>query len=553
MLMEREDKLYINNYYYIAITIIVGIIGLYLSVTFDIQIYKIFSSVSFLTWHILFEFISIIFSFIIFINCYHSYIHLHRIRLLILAMSFFIAGTIDFLHTISYKGMPYTFVESSAAMATSYWIIARLIMSLGFIIASVIPIEKRIKVNEIIVLLATLTFNILIFYTVTYRIEILPPLFIEGVGLTKLKIYMEYLIIFLQIGTIFFYLRTYKETHNKYIIIFCCGVIFSIFSEAFFTLYKSVHDTYNLIGHIYKIIAFYLISHSIFKYNVNIPFIELKKAKERIKLYANNLERIVEKRTQEIQKANEKLTNELDYAKYVQQSLLPKNHLIFGDTSYVSQYIPCERLSGDFFGVYEIDEDNIGIYILDVSGHGVPAALITVLGNDYFKNIYENYKDLTDIKPNKVLEDFYYKFNKLDLTDEMYIVVFLGIYKKSTSTLTYSSGGINCFPILIKPDGQYNLLDKSSGFPICRFEKSFDPNYTNAKLKLDKGDKIIFYTDGLIDKNKNGYIDEAQLIEILTKNSHLSNIKLKDMILNFITSKNMKINDDITYVIMEKQ
>lgn len=553
MIIEKENKIINirNNYLYIGITLIISLFIVYISVVFEDKLYNIINIISFLTWHTLFEFTSIIISFIIFINCYHSYIHLKRIRLLILSITFFLTGTIDFLHTISYEGMPYTFVESSAVMATTYWMVGRLFMSLGLLITSIIPFEKKSDIKGRYVLLPVILLNLVIFYIITYKVYLIPPFYVEGVGITKFKIVMECLVMVLQCLAIIFYLKTYNRVENKYIIILCCGLIFSIFSEALFTLYKSVYDTYNLLGHIYKITAFYLIYHSIFKYNVDNPYTELEKAQNRVKLYANNLEKIVDKRTKEIKKANKKLTEELDYAKYVQQSLLPKGEIMFENISFVSQYIPCERLSGDFFGIYEIDSDNIGMYILDVSGHGVPSALLTILSNNYLKAEEKNIYDLSPVQPHERLEYFYQEYNKLSFPDEMYIVVFFAVYNKHTKKLSYSSGGINCFPIVVKKNGEYELLNKSGGFPICKFIDDYTPEYKSVEVQLEQGDKVIFFTDGLIEKHKNGILDEKGVIDILVKCSHKDNKAINNEILDKLQEFKNIIDDDITYFIME--
>jgi len=389
-----------------------------------------------------------------------------------------------------------------------------------------------------------------LFYLVNFRIDILPPMYIEGVGLTNTKILLEYVIMAFELFTIIFFLKTYFETQYDYLIVLNCGLILSIFSEALFTLYVSVYDTYNLLGHIYKIVSYYIILYGIFKYNITTPYLELQKAENRIKLYANNLEKIVDKRTEELKKANEKLTKELDYARFVQQSLLPKKYLSFNGVSFTSRYIPCERLSGDFFGIFKMNKDNIGMYILDVSGHGVPAALLTVLSNNYFRNFHQDI-NLNVLDPAKILYSFYQEFNRHDFPDEMHIVTLLAVYNTESRELNYCSAGINCFPILIKGNGDYEFLDKSYGFPICRFIEYFKPEYRSYKLNLNPGDKIIFYTDGLIDVHKNMVIGEEELVKLLMDNYKKSGEELDEVIFNSISNGESNINDDITYFIME--
>lgn len=553
MIIEKEDRrFYINNnYLYMILTLLLSFFAFYVSVKFEYEIYNNLKVINFLTWHTIIEFSTVIFSFIIFNNCYHSFKHTRRIRLLILSVTFFLVGCIDFLHTISYEGMPYTFVESSATMATTYWIAGRLIMSLGIFITAVLPFYKKIKIaNEKYVLITSAVLALLVFYIVTYKTEYLPPLYIPGKGLTRLKILLEYFIMMLQIASIFLYLKVYRNLQNKYLIVLCCGLIVSVFSEGLFTLYRSVYDGYNLIGHFYKAISFYLIYHAVFKYNIYMPYIQLKHAQDRIRLYANNLEKIVDKRTTEIKEVNERLIKEIDYAKNIQQSLLPPQLMKFDNLSFISKYIPCERLSGDFYEIYDIDENNIGMYILDVSGHGVPAALLTMFIKNYIKAPEKNIKRYRDLKPHKQLEYLYKEFNGLNFPEEMHMVIFFASYDVTNNVLTYCSGGMNCYPIVLRVNGEYEFLDKSNGFPICQFSNFYTPTYESAEIKLNKGDRVIFYTDGLVEKQKNTRFDRENLIAVLLENNDKDIEELNNKLLKELNISDGEIDDDITYFIM---
>jgi len=553
MILEKKANTYeINNdYLYIVITLLVTSFVFFISVIFEYEIYTIFSVVNFLTWHTLFEFTSVIFSFIIFNNCFYPYKHTNRKRLLVLSITFFIVGCLDFLHALSYKGMPFTFAPSSVKMATTYWIIARLTMAIGLFITSIIPFAKKIKINEKLVLILSVLLTFFFFYIVTYKLDILPPLFIEGKGLTKLKIYLEFVVMFLQIVAIINFIRSYRKTSNKYLIILSSSLILLTFSEALFTLYKSVYDTFNFLGHLYKIAGFYLIYHSIFKYNIDMHYIKLKEMQGRIKLYANNLEKIVDIKTNKFREANEKLTKELDYAKVIQQSLLPPSNMSFGNVVFKAEYMPCEKLSGDFYDIYEIDKENIGMYILDVTGHGVPAALLTMFSINSIKSNERLIKRYRGLKPHKNLKNFYEEFNKLRFPEEMHIVTFFATYNIKSKVLTYCSAGMNCHPILIKRTGEYEFLDKSLGFPICQFGDFFTPEYESAKIKLCVGDKVIFYTDGLVEKQKNSILNEKELINILLRNNNNDIEKLNKDIIQSLKNSRKSFDDDITYFIME--
>ena len=79
-----------------------------------------------------------------------------------------------------------------------------------------------------------------------------------------------------------------------------------IFSEMSFTIYSDVYGIYNYLGHLLKFIMYYLIFRIVFIQSVKMPYMELAHANEEIKNYADNLDRLVEQRTNEVNEINRK-------------------------------------------------------------------------------------------------------------------------------------------------------------------------------------------------------------------------------------------------------
>ena len=551
---NRAFKYLINNGYIFFITVMLlnmlffKMIGIY-----EESIYAIINLNEFLTVHTALEFLSILIAFNIFIITYYTYRKNHRMRLLVYSSTFFIAGFIDFFHTMSYNGMPTFLTASSVAKATNYWMTSRIIMAAGLLIAGFIPYDKTSKMKRQYFLVGSIFVVVLALYIGTYHLESMPPMFIEGYGLTRLKIYSEYVVMILFGATALFYIRDYHLTGDRIFLFFAIGLGFGIYTEAAFTLYRSVYDTYNLLGHIYKIISSYLIFRAVFIYNLDNPYIQLNQAKEQIKLYAENLEQVVERRTSEIQSVNQKMVEDLEYARRIQQSLLPSNSLNIYGVKFISEYIPCERLSGDFYNIHVLNEEQIGMYIADVSGHGVSAAMMTVF-SDRIMKASDTQRTSRNISPDKKLAHFYKEFNKSDFPNEMHIVIFEAIYNVKTKILHYCSGGMNVLPILIRKSGTYETLDKSIGFPICKFGDFYLPKYESAHVILESGDRIIFYTDGLVEYFKdNTLLEKEKLIDIFMDNRNERIETINKLLLKEIKKSASKIicEDDITYFIME--
>lgn len=130
-----------------------------------------------------------------------------------------------------------------------------------------------------------------------YHPEYLPRMFIEGSGLTLTKVLSEYIIIGLFVASFILYWRRFKKTGEKFIIFILAAIILCIFSELSFTLYLSAFDTYNMLGHIYKIIAFIMIYIGIFIVTILQPYhdleleiVERKKAEDEIRMFMNVVE-----------------------------------------------------------------------------------------------------------------------------------------------------------------------------------------------------------------------------------------------------------------------
>ena len=83
--------------------------------------------------------------------------------------------------------------------------------------------------------------------------------------------------------------------------------------------------------------------------------------------------------TREVIEKQKHLDNDLKVAAGIQQSLLPSKEV--PENSYVKwawRFKPCEEIGGDIFNIFRLDETHYAVYMLDVSGHGVPSALVTV-------------------------------------------------------------------------------------------------------------------------------------------------------------------------------
>ncbi len=213
-----------------------------------------------------------------------------------------------------------------------------------------------------------------------------------------------------------------------------------------------------------------------------------------------------------INEKNKKMSEDIDFARNMQKRMLPPKGMYNGvNIDYL--YESSEFLSGDFFDVFKIDADNVGIYICDVVGHGVTASLLTVFVRQSLRTIAKG-----NSNAHKIIEELHKTFLALNLDYDKYFSIFFGIYNRETHDFKYINAGHNSVPILLKKHSSNVIMLEAKGYPICNIFDNVE--YDVNSIKLYEGDKLFFYTDG-ITESKNEYGQEfgtERIIEAI-KNS----------------------------------
>ncbi len=246
--------------------------------------------------------------------------------------------------------------------------------------------------------------------------------------------------------------------------------------------------------------------------NVNILSSFIGTAIQNSKLYSlvEQQKNEMQKKTDIIETKNNQLMQELVFARKIQQKLLPSKAPELFNTEIAFIYKPMEEVGGDFFDFIMLREPNlIGIFISDVSGHGVPAALITSMIKTLLNTSGSNKVSPADL--------LIYINNKIQgLTGGNFLTAFYGMYDVETKTLVYSRAAHN-FPIIIRSGEIFPLEAKGQILGIM--EKVY---IEQEEVQLQSGDKVLFYTDGLseaIDKNEVEF--EDKLMEIVIEHQNL--------------------------------
>lgn len=243
----------------------------------------------------------------------------------------------------------------------------------------------------------------------------------------------------------------------------------------------------------------------------------------------------------EIVEKNKSLLVEMNHARKIQTSLLPEKGFI-GNLNINYIYRPQDLLSGDMFDIFEIDENNLGIYIADTVGHGFASSMITMFIRIVLRNLSQEKK----YKPAKLLADVWRRYINLGLDLELYFTCFYGVYNKKTRVLTYANAGHSPCPILVQGNEVKHL--EVSGYPIA---KIFDKvEYKDYEIKLNTGDKILFMTDGVSETTNraNEPFGIKRVEEILINNETDELEKLKDAIYKYMAGEQ---KDDISALLIK--
>jgi sigma-B regulation protein RsbU (phosphoserine phosphatase) len=218
----------------------------------------------------------------------------------------------------------------------------------------------------------------------------------------------------------------------------------------------------------------------------------------------------------EISRINAHMVRDLKAAAKVQRSLLPADDVEIPGTTIAWRYVPCQGLAGDFVNVFPLDEEHVGLFVVDVSGHGVPSSLMAVTVGRFLTPKVSDQSLLVRQGPDGRIAvarpaEVATQLNRLFQADDfsgLYFTLLYGVLHVPTGRFDYCSGG---HPALVRlPAGGGDVeLHATESFPIAFVP---DVEYEQKTLQLAPGDRLFLYSDGVpeaMDKDRNPYGDDA--------------------------------------------
>lgn len=261
---------------------------------------------SYLLFHSIAEIFSILVSFSIFLFAWNTLNFIRTRYLFVLGTAYLFVGGFDLLHMMTYKGMNIFLIEG-ANVATQTWIAARYLEALSLL---ALPFIFHRRFHHLLVLgFYSLVFIFLVLSIFVF--PVFPDCLVEGSGLTAFKSLSEYVICaILTIAAIMLYRRR-AALHLAVFRLLIASIGFTIAGELAFTAYTDAYDSVNLIGHLLKIVSYYLVYRAILVHGLLQPyqsmFKELEEGRAELEKYSHELEIRVAERTMAIEERNREL------------------------------------------------------------------------------------------------------------------------------------------------------------------------------------------------------------------------------------------------------
>lgn len=240
-------------------------------------------------------------------------------------------------------------------------------------------------------------------------------------------------------------------------------------------------------------------------------------ARVRSQLKIQRLAEQIRRAHRDLQDKQAHIEEDLKAAAAIQRSLVPSQAPPLAGLHLAWRFIPCERVGGDLFHFVPMPDGQLAVYVLDVSGHGVPAAMVTVSLSQYLSPQARHLSDDGGIAyaPGDVLAalDREYPIERFD----KYFTIAYTLIDPRAGRLRYSLGG-HPQPLVVRRDGRIELLDAGGALIGVGAPVPFE----EAAIDLQPGDRIFLFTDGITECEDRGgaAFGDARLHAALRRGGH---------------------------------
>ena len=234
------------------------------------------------------------------------------------------------------------------------------------------------------------------------------------------------------------------------------------------------------------------------------------------------------------------IQNELQVAHRIQLSILPVEFPASLNFRVAARYVPVSSVAGDLYDYIIADDHQAGLLIADVSGHGVPAALIASM-----VKLAAASQRAVATDPSRFLSGM--NSALLGNTQKQFVTAAYVHLNATSGELRYSAAAHP--PLLLVRNGRITEIEQN-GLMLAAFDFA---SYTTAVHKLEAGDRMALYTDGIVEASNvaGDFFGQESLCDLLTKTRKLSPAMAADSIISSVRQWSEKQDDDLTLVICD--
>gem|GEM_PF-1093943 len=258
-------------------------------------------------------------------------------------------------------------------------------------------------------------------------------------------------------------------------------------------------------------------------------------------------------------KEKNRLESEMAVAQLVQSTFFPSTEKNFGIASVSGKYLSASECGGDWWGSLRFG-NKIVVVICDATGHGVGAALMTATAFCAVRNLESVIKDRPHFldHPGHIMQ--YLNYAALGMQGKMLMTSVVGIYNLETGLFKYSNAS-HCPPLLFKAKLNNDEVAKDQFIPLMeanghRLGHKEQELYDSQEMLLEKGDAILFHSDGVVEvQNPEGKpFGQRRFIKSLIDSKMNDAKSIVDTVFNDITAfqNGQHANDDITTVVLQR-
>lgn len=273
------------------------------------------------------------------------------------------------------------------------------------------------------------------------------------------------------------------------------------------------------------------------------------RARVRNQLKIQRLSEALRRANRDLREQQALIDLDLRAAATIQRGLVPAAPPPLAAVELGWRFVPCERVGGDLFNVVEIGAHHLAAYVIDVSGHGVPAAMVTVSLSQFLQpGRLGQARDgaIVPLEPTEVLRrlDREYPIGRFD----RFCTVAYALLDLRDGGLRYAVAG-HPPPLVLRADRRVDALD--AGGPIIGLGLGLD--FDSGETRLAPGDRLTLYSDGIVEHGSRlgDPFDEARLRDVLRATADRSPDQACAAVLAALRAHAAGDEDDITLLTIE--